>query len=44
MYEDPMDGLVKAKAPIKFQTINNFPEKGAAGVFYYAEDIKQIFY
>lgn len=43
MYEDPTDGLTKAKAPIKFSTINNFPEKGAAGVFYYAEDANQIF-
>lgn len=43
MYEDPMDGLIKAKAPIKFAAAANFPEQGAAGVFYYAEDLKQIF-
>ena len=34
IYEDPSDGLVKAKAPIKFQGIENFPESGAEGVFY----------
>ena len=43
MYEDPTDGLTKAKAPIKFAAAANFPEQGAAGVFYYAEDLKQIF-
>ena len=43
MYEDPTDGLTKAKAPIKFSAAANFPEQGAAGVFYYAEDLKQIF-
>ena len=43
MYEDPTDGLVKAKAPIKFKAASSFPEQGAAGVFYYAEDLKGIF-
>ena len=43
MYEDPTDGLTKAKAPIKFAAAASFPEQGAAGVFYYAEDLKQIF-
>ena len=43
MYEDPTDGLVKAKAPIKFEAASSFPEQGAAGVFYYAEDLKGIF-
>lgn len=43
MYEDPTDGLTKAKAPIKFAAAANFPEQGVAGVFYYAEDLKQIF-
>ena len=43
MYEDPTDGLTKAKAPVKFAAAANFPEQGAAGVFYYAEDLKQIF-
>ena len=43
MYDDPTDGLTKAKAPIKFAAAANFPEQGAAGVFYYAEDLKQIF-
>jgi hypothetical protein len=43
MYDDPTDGLTKAKAPIKFAAASNFPEQGAAGVFYYAEDLKQIF-
>lgn len=43
MYDDPTDGLTKAKAPIKFAAAANFPEQGAAGVFYYAGDLKQIF-
>ena len=43
MYEDPTDGLTKAKAPIKFSSAANFPEQGAAGVFYYAEDMNGIY-
>lgn len=43
LYEDPMDGLTKAKAPIKFSAAASFPKQGAAGVFYYAEDLDKIF-
>ena len=43
MYEDPTDGLTKAKAPIKFAAAANFPEQGAAGVFYYAEDMNGVY-
>lgn len=43
MYEDPEDGLTKAKAPIKFGSAASFPEQGAEGVFYYAEDMNSIY-
>ena len=43
MYEDPEDGLVKAKAPIHFTSENQFPQQGADGVFYYSEATKQIY-
>lgn len=33
-YEDPDDGLIKAKTPINFQSKSHFPEQGAEGVFY----------
>ena len=33
-YEDPDDGLTKAKTPIKFANKNNFPAQGAEGTFY----------
>ena len=33
-YEDPYDGLTKAKTPIEFQSKENFPYPGAEGVFY----------
>ena len=42
-YEDPEDGLVKAKYPVMFESANNFPDKGAAGVYYYAKDMNKIF-
>lgn len=43
MYEDPTDGLTKAKAPIKFESVTRFPQQGAAGVFYYGKIENQIF-
>lgn len=43
-FEDPEDGIIKAKSPVKFESINNFPEQGAAGVYYYAIDMNKIFY
>lgn len=36
-YTDEEDGLTKAKAPVIYQTKNNFPKQGAAGVFYLDE-------
>lgn len=33
-YDDPDDGLRKAKCPVKFENKSHFPEKGAEGVFY----------
>lgn len=43
MYDDPTDGLTKAKAPIKFESVTRFPQQGAAGVFYYGKAENQIF-
>ena len=42
-YEDPEDGLTKAKSPIKYDSILTFPTQGAAGVFYYDEASKIIY-
>ena len=42
-YEDPEDGLIKAKSPIKYDSILTFPTQGAAGVFYYDEASKIIY-
>ena len=39
-YQDEMDGLKKWGYPIKFQSKQSFPEKGAANVFYC--DISQV--
>ena len=43
MYEDPEDGLVKAKSPIRFASKNNFPKQGESTTFYYDES-SQIVY
>ena len=42
-YQDPDDKLTKVKVPIKFASINNFPAKGAAGVFYMDTSTGQIY-
>ena len=42
-YEDPQDHLIKWHCPIYFKTKNNFPEKGANGVFYYNEQENIIY-
>ena len=42
-YLDPDDGLTKAKVPVKFKTMANFPEKGAAEVFYMDESSGVIY-
>ena len=42
-YEDPEDGLTKAKYPTFFDSVNNFPEQGAQGVFYCDKSSKKIY-
>ena len=43
-YEDPDDGLIKAKMPIKFSTKTALEKNaGAAGVFYMTEDDEKIY-
>ena len=43
-YEDPDDGLIKAKAPIKYKSIVELElNPGAAGVFYMTEDDRAIY-
>ena len=42
-YEDPNDGLIKYHAPIEFSNKNNFPQKGAEGVFYYDKSGNTIY-
>ena len=34
IYTDEEDGLTKAKKPVEYSTMDNFPEIGAEGVFY----------
>ena len=42
-YEDPEDGLTKAKYPTFFDSVDNFPEQGAQGVFYCDKSSKKIY-
>lgn len=42
-YEDPKDGIEKAKKPIKFESFSHFPNSGAAGVFYMDSATKMIY-
>ena len=42
-YQDPDDGLVKAKRPLIFPTRNDFPEEGTVGVYYLAENMGMIY-
>ena len=42
-YNDPEDGSLKFHVPIKFNSFNNFPTKGAAGVFYLANDTGKVY-
>ena len=42
-YQDPDDGIFKWHTPIKFASINNFPKKGAAGVFYMDTSSNKIY-
>ena len=40
---DPDDGITKAKKPVEFSSKSNFPEKGEAGIYYYAADTGIIY-
>ena len=44
-YTDPEDGILKAKAPIKFprKDPNGFPAKGESGLYYYDSSTKIIY-
>lgn len=42
-YEDPDDKIIKAKCPITFPNKNSFPKTGVIGIFYMAEDTKNIY-
>ena len=42
-YEDPDDGIRKAKRPIQFSTRNEFPTQGAEDTFYLALDTNTIY-
>lgn len=40
---DPDDGITKAKKPVEFSSKSNFPDKGEAGIYYYAADTGIIY-
>lgn len=40
---DPDDGITKAKKPVEFASKSNFPDKGEAGIYYYAADTSIIY-
>lgn len=42
-YEDPDDGLIKYHTPIEYDNRNLFPDKGAAGTFYYDKNTQRIY-
>jgi hypothetical protein len=42
-YNDPDDGLIKAKVPIKYENRAHFPEVGVEGLFY-LDNITGIIY
>ena len=42
-YEDPTDGLRKAKCPVKYENFSRFPETGAEGVFYLDKNTGRIY-
>lgn len=42
-YDDPEDGIRKAKRPIQFSTRNGFPTQGAEDTFYLALDTNTIY-
>jgi len=42
-FQDPDDGIIKAKKPTEFASMSDFPEKGEVGNYYYATDDKTIY-
>ena len=42
-FQDPDDGITKAKKPAEFTSMSDFPEKGEVGNYYYAADNKIIY-
>ena len=42
-FQDPDDGIIKAKKPAEFTSMSDFPEKGEVGNYYYAADNKTIY-
>ena len=40
---DPDDGITKAKKPVEFASKSSFPDKGEAGIYYYAVDTGIIY-
>ena len=42
-FQDPDDGIIKAKKPAEFASMSDFPEKGEVGNYYYAADNKAIY-
>ncbi len=40
---DPDDGITKAKKPVEFASKSKFPDKGEAGIYYYAADTGIIY-
>ena len=42
-FQDPDDGITKAKKPVEFASMSDFPEKGEVGNYYYAADNKTIY-
>ena len=40
---DPDDGITKAKKPVEFASKSHFPDKGEAGIYYYAADTGIIY-
>ena len=40
---DPDDGITKVKKPVEFASKSSFPEKGEAGIYYYAADTGIIY-
>lgn len=42
-YNDPDDGITKAKVPVKFSSKSGFPQKGAVGTFYMDTSMNNIY-